>query len=322
MRALRGYLLALGVLYTAAVVAAGSDAALHGAARGETIAVLLCVVGIVMTVGRPAHAATNIASLACAVAAIVAVELFHTAAVAQVWALVPAMFIAMFVRCFYPLWLGRAGCLAIGVVVTAALVAAPAPVPGLWYATFPICIIAAAEAFGGLHAALLRMALTDPLTHVWNRAGAEVAFTRMAHRARGLTTCTTLIVDIDNFKAVNDTHGHPAGDRILVTLADRLRDAMPTESIVARLGGDEFVVAATESADAVRARVAPALAGLPTSVSVGIFVGPLREISLAEAIAGADRDMYRRRAAARAADAGESPAEAPGLDTTGPDRGS
>lgn len=63
-----------------------------------------------------------------------------------------------------------------------------------------------------------------------------------AQRQGGLVA--TLFVDLDSFKAINDTHGHQAGDRLLMHVAQRLRDAARTHDLVGRLGGDEFVVAA------------------------------------------------------------------------------
>jgi diguanylate cyclase (GGDEF)-like protein len=51
-----------------------------------------------------------------------------------------------------------------------------------------------------------------------------------------------LLIDIDNFKLVNDLHGHAAGDRLLVSLAEMIRSELPERSLAARLGGDEFVI--------------------------------------------------------------------------------
>ena len=51
-----------------------------------------------------------------------------------------------------------------------------------------------------------------------------------------------LLIDIDNFKLVNDLHGHAAGDRLLIALSEMIRAVLPERSLAARLGGDEFVI--------------------------------------------------------------------------------
>ncbi len=84
----------------------------------------------------------------------------------------------------------------------------------------------------------------DPLTGLRNRAGFFAAAGALAEtcRARG-AELTVLFVDLDRFKAVNDTHGHHAGDRVLAVVAERLEAGLPPPVLVARLAGDEFVAA-------------------------------------------------------------------------------
>ncbi len=65
----------------------------------------------------------------------------------------------------------------------------------------------------------------------------EVAFAR-----RHSTSVSLVIFDLDHFKKVNDTYGHPAGDAVLVTVAERVQKALRTEDVFARYGGEEFVV--------------------------------------------------------------------------------
>ncbi len=55
-------------------------------------------------------------------------------------------------------------------------------------------------------------------------------------------TCAVMFIDIDGFKAVNDTLGHQAGDRLLIAIAGRLKAVVPNARTVARIGGDEFVI--------------------------------------------------------------------------------
>jgi diguanylate cyclase (GGDEF)-like protein len=86
-------------------------------------------------------------------------------------------------------------------------------------------------------------ALHDPLTGLANRAlfTAEVDHAVAAHRASG-RPLVALFCDLDGFKAINDTLGHAAGDELLRTVGQRLRDAVREADLVARLGGDEFAV--------------------------------------------------------------------------------
>ncbi len=93
-----------------------------------------------------------------------------------------------------------------------------------------------------LEAQLQRLADTDPLTGVANRA----LFSRQLHEAatgnRGDRRVAVLLVDLDDFKLVNDTLGHDVGDKLLVVVTRLLRQCVRTTDTVARLGGDEFAV--------------------------------------------------------------------------------
>jgi diguanylate cyclase (GGDEF)-like protein/PAS domain S-box-containing protein len=94
---------------------------------------------------------------------------------------------------------------------------------------------------------LERQALHDPLTRLPNRTllmdRALQAVTRL-HRSDGVLAM--LFVDLDKFKAVNDNLGHDVGDRLLVSVSERLADLMRDSDTIARLGGDEFVILAEE----------------------------------------------------------------------------
>ena len=92
---------------------------------------------------------------------------------------------------------------------------------------------------------LEHQATHDPLTGIANRAGARSALEGAAARAhRHGTTLAVAFVDLDGFKAVNDRHGHAAGDAVLVEVAARLDRQARTGDTCARMGGDEFVVIA------------------------------------------------------------------------------
>lgn len=86
------------------------------------------------------------------------------------------------------------------------------------------------------------MSITDSLTTLFNRRYFDMVFSKELGRAkRGAYTVNLIFMDIDNFKSVNDTHGHPAGDELLIYLADTLRKIIRRASdTLFRLGGDEF----------------------------------------------------------------------------------
>ena len=97
---------------------------------------------------------------------------------------------------------------------------------------------------------LEHIARYDSLTKLPNRAlfGELLAQTLMQTRRRG-QHLAVVFIDLDGFKAVNDTHGHDAGDHVLITLAERMKAALRDGDILARLGGDEFVALMADLAD-------------------------------------------------------------------------
>ena len=93
------------------------------------------------------------------------------------------------------------------------------------------------------NAELQRLALTDRLTGIWNRAYFEEAVaTEIARAARVKAPVSLLMLDIDHFKAINDTYGHLVGDRILIELTRRLAQHLREVDVLARWGGEEFVI--------------------------------------------------------------------------------
>jgi diguanylate cyclase (GGDEF)-like protein/PAS domain S-box-containing protein len=91
--------------------------------------------------------------------------------------------------------------------------------------------------------ALAALARIDPLTRLGNRREFEARLREArARAARSEQSLALVNIDLDGFKAVNDTHGHAAGDQVLVAVAERLVDSVRTTDTVCRLGGDEFVV--------------------------------------------------------------------------------
>ncbi|MET0324996.1 MAG: GGDEF domain-containing protein, partial [Ilumatobacteraceae bacterium] len=106
--------------------------------------------------------------------------------------------------------------------------------------------VLAGVALGGMvndHRSLQRRATTDGLTGLPNRAEFERrAAETLARLGRDRGTACLMVIDLDHFKAVNDSGGHDAGDRVLVAAAGHLREAVRDSDLVGRWGGDEFVV--------------------------------------------------------------------------------
>ncbi len=86
-----------------------------------------------------------------------------------------------------------------------------------------------------------REALLDPLTRVWNRRGA-LPFLRMALTDDQNSDVSVALVDLDNFKQINDTHGHHAGDDVLREVANSSVSCLRAQDVVCRYGGDEFLL--------------------------------------------------------------------------------
>ena len=91
--------------------------------------------------------------------------------------------------------------------------------------------------------ALCELSSRDPLTGVWNRRQFEVALAGEIDRvARAGEPAMVLMIDIDHFKSVNDTHGHAAGDLVLKEVAQALRECIRPMDTLARFGGEEFAM--------------------------------------------------------------------------------
>lgn len=94
---------------------------------------------------------------------------------------------------------------------------------------------------------IARLAARDPLTALYNRRALEVRAARLLHEVCAAKPGALLLIDIDNFKLVNDLYGHTAGDRLLVALSEMIRAVLPEGALAARLGGDEFVILLTHA---------------------------------------------------------------------------
>jgi diguanylate cyclase (GGDEF)-like protein/PAS domain S-box-containing protein len=144
-------------------------------------------------------------------------------------------------------------------------------------------------------------ALHDPLTGLANRVLCHDRLTQAIARARrGSEAAGVLFLDLDDFKAVNDQHGHARGDELLVALAERLRAVVRPSDTVARLGGDEFVVVCEEiderSARGLAERLGAAVRAHDLTVSIGIALGD-GDTGPATLLEAADAAAYRAKGA-------------------------
>ena len=152
----------------------------------------------------------------------------------------------------------------------------------------------------------------DPLTETLNRRGFERELRRsLAYVQRYGVSAALLYLDLDDFKLINDRHGHAAGDAVLKAVASTLVRYVRASDVVARIGGDEFVVllwnvsaaAAASKAAALEAAVAATRvrsrrSTLVVGASAGVALIGRRETAAA-VLARADAAMYARKAARR-----------------------
>jgi diguanylate cyclase (GGDEF)-like protein len=151
---------------------------------------------------------------------------------------------------------------------------------------------------------LAELALQDPLTGLPNRRLLMDRLQQEIARTRRGTQLAVLFIDLDDFKAINDTRGHSAGDDALRQTADALRRAARTDDTVARLGGDEFVVLCTarneKDAAALGQRLIDSIAATPAQLSASIGVvcaGPGDDPS--QVLSAADAALYRAKLAGK-----------------------
>ncbi|GAC1330045.1 MAG: PleD family two-component system response regulator [Beijerinckiaceae bacterium] len=162
--------------------------------------------------------------------------------------------------------------------------------------------------------AAIEMAIVDPLTGLNNRRYLEshlaTLLDQAAHKGRPLSL---MILDIDHFKAVNDTHGHDVGDEILKGFSSRVRKAVRTADLVCRLGGEEFVVVMPDTPLVVATRIAERVravidaepfpldaqgSAIPVTVSIGLADRGL-EANPDLLFKRADRALYASKASGR-----------------------
>lgn len=155
-------------------------------------------------------------------------------------------------------------------------------------------------------ARLAKLALRDPLTSLPNRRFLQEELERIRERGSEISL---LFVDLDDFKRINDSYGHEAGDAVLLEVAQRLITQVRSQDRVARFGGDEFVIVCENMTAAAAERVADrvvAALGEPIALREGSVVVTAScglvgggSGSTAELVERADAAMYRAKAAGR-----------------------
>ncbi len=163
------------------------------------------------------------------------------------------------------------------------------------------------EELSDAYAQMKALAETDHLTGLANRA----AFLAAAEQLRAQHSGRILVVDLDRFKAINDSHGHDVGDRVLHGIAQTLLRCAGKNDLVGRIGGEEFAVflpgaddqAAAARADAIRAGIEQVTIfdrnGATIRITASIGVSGQRSASLPDALQSADMAMYRAKRSGR-----------------------
>jgi diguanylate cyclase (GGDEF)-like protein len=189
------------------------------------------------------------------------------------------------------------------------------------FAGFTVAVALASLALAWLLVARMRAAVrsaeqhlhylahVDPVTALPNRNEFnERLAASLKHADRQLTAVGLLLLDLDNFKVVNDTLGHNSGDLLLQKVARRLRETLREHDVICRIGGDEFVVIieaaeAAREADAVARKILVALAApfeiehqlLHVSASIGMATYPAHGDTAQSLMRGADTAMYHAK---------------------------
>ncbi len=159
--------------------------------------------------------------------------------------------------------------------------------------------------------ALEYQATHDSLTRLWNRTAVLEIIDREMGRARRQKKAITIVMcDIDNFKSINDTHGHATGDVVLQAVASRLSEALRAYETVGRYGGEEFLITLSDcdadGASHAMERLRTAVDGekvetgkgtIPVTISLGGAVSPAGDADPGELVRVADEALYAAKGA-------------------------
>jgi len=289
-RLLRQYLLVTTSLYAVGVTVSLLP---HGdrvtsPVAGGVVAVVVGVAALLVLAFRPRGRVALGFAVGAAMIATPAVMAFHVLTASQFMCLIAVMFLAMYIRAFHNRTVAQVLVIVLVVAVCGAAAASPAQLYPISYLVFAVAVVGAAEAFGSVTRALIDASHTDPLTGVRNRAGWEMAVSEVT-----TSSITVVALDVDGFKAINDTSGHSAGDRFLISLARSWSDLAPPGTVIARLGGDEFAALVHGASPTVSRAFADATAAAFPHVSVGCAVSAFPGESASDVLARADADLYQ-----------------------------
>jgi len=171
-----------------------------------------------------------------------------------------------------------------------------------------------AQSFESMRARLGEQIGTDPLTGCLNRRAFETRLrTELRQAKRRANTLAVLAIDLDHFKTINDTHGHPFGDLVLTGLANIMKETARDTDAVARLGGDEFIVVLPDTgwegaltfAERIRRRVdettfSTPKASMRITISIGVALARGTDpISPAALMQEADQSLYKAKSGGR-----------------------
>jgi diguanylate cyclase (GGDEF)-like protein len=161
---------------------------------------------------------------------------------------------------------------------------------------------------------LRRLALQDPLTGLSNRMFLNDRIERAITRSRRTgDSIALLLIDLDNFKPINDSYGHAVGDALLVTIASRIQEIVREADTVSRLGGDEFVILLEDLRETgnietilgklMAAVIEPMETGdgntVSVSASIGVAFAPAHADQATQLLARADMEMYKAKSGGR-----------------------
>lgn len=242
--AMVAYFVVTSVLYAAGFVGfLGANSGSGGMWLGLSALIGLVGIGIIHFAPRPLPRRLLGLVTALAIAGILIVFATDDLFVTNLLAAQAAMFLAMHIGASWSermSWLWEA-ILIVGIVGAAFL--SPAQAPWVVSVMIAMCVVIACEAFSAFARRMRYSALHDPLTGLLNRLGIEQTVESMlpVYSARALPV-TMAVIDLDNFKQVNDRFGHIAGDVLLSRVAEAWRSQLDNGEVLGRLGGDEFVL--------------------------------------------------------------------------------
>ena len=167
--------------------------------------------------------------------------------------------------------------------------------------------IIAADASAQMADKMRELARTDVVTGLTNRAGLNNDAVEMLMRLPAAKKLAMFWIDLDRFKEINDTLGHPVGDKVLAEVANRLRAAAPKDATIARFGGDEFIILAEVGNRGESERMAQALVDeisrparvdghrIDTAASMGVALLPDDGPDMEALMQGADLALYHAK---------------------------